>query len=320
MFLSLSLSAKHSKRTSIDTSFIKTFPKALTVKPYLDYKINQFRLDDDITNSQLNYFTYQAPNIGFGAAYKWMSFLAGIAPLYSLDKERKGITKQMDIQWNIYLKALSTDLRYQQYEGYFLNNSEDLLNFNEDSSGHYKRPDLSTTSVGLNLRYTFNSNKFSQKAVYSQTERQLKNSGAFSIGVRWNMLMVEADSSFIPSMITPKFDDFEIELMEIYDQGVGFGYSYSFVKGYWFANISAMPWIIGQSFNFKKVGSEELKKLPSVQFTIQARGAIGFNGKHDYCGIVFVSDQMRSRWKNSHDVSYDFANIKLFYARRFKLN
>lgn len=303
----------------IDTSYIQTFPKALTIKPYLDYKINQFRLDDDATKSKLNYFTYQAPTYGFGAAYKWMSFLVGLVPVYQLDKDEKGITTQMDIQWNIYLKSIATDLRYQRYDGYFLNNSNDIEGHNKAEEGHYKRPDLSTISLGMNLRYTFNSNKFSQKAVYSQTEKQLKSAGAFSVGARWNMLEIGADSNFVPSNINPEFIDFNINFMQIFDQGFGFGYSYSYIHKNWFANASIMPWFIFQLFNYRDSETGSLKMKPSGQFAIQTRGAIGYNGKKDYCGIVFVSDQMRSRWKQAHDIGYDFANVKLFYARRFNL-
>lgn len=311
--------AKDSAVVNIDTNYIQTFPNTLTLKPFIDYKVNQFRLDDDITKAKINYFTYQAPNIGIGASYEWMSLLVGISPLYKLDKEGKGITRQMDVQWNIYLQAFSTDLRYQRYNGYFLNNSEKISDWNENEQGHYVRPDIATTSFGLNLRYSFNSNKFSQKAVYSQTQKQLKNAGSFSIGIRWNMLSINGDSAFVPLNLNPEFLNFNVNGMQIYDQGIGFGYSYSFVHKNWFANVSAMPWFIAQLFNYKEEGDDSFKMLPSVQFAIQTRGAIGYNGKMNFCGIVFVSDQMRSRWYKAHDVSYDFANLKLFYARRFNL-
>lgn len=302
----------------VDSNYIKQFPKALTIKPYVDYKLNHFNLSDDITKGEANYHTAQVPRIGIGASYKWMSFLTAITPLYEGDKKDKGASVQMDIQWNIYLKAISTDLRYQRYQGYYLNNSTDLSNWNMNDNGYYKREDLEATSIGANIRYNFNSDKFSQKAAFSQTEQQLKSAGSFCLGVRWNLLDVSADSSFIPANLNNPFQNFELNHMRIYDQGIGFGYSYSFVHRNWFASFTAMPYGIFQVLEVQDLKNNK-KSMTSAQFIFQCRGAIGYNGKNDYCGITFVSDQMRSRWKDAHDIGYDFANIKLFYARRIQM-
>lgn len=305
--------------SQIDTNYIKQFPKALTIKPYIDYKLNGLNISDDKSDGEVNYQTAQAPRIGIGASYKWMSFLTAIAPIYKGNKAMKGASTQMDIQWNIYLKALSTDLRYQQYEGYYLKNSSNLLSWNMDENGYYKREDLKVKSIGANIRYNFNSDQFSQKAAFSQTEQQLKSAGSFCLGIRWNLLDVHADSSFIPSTIDKPFVDFSVNHLRIYDQGIGVGYSYSFVHKNWFANLTVMPFFIFQILEISDVNNKKTS-LNSAQFILQSRGAIGYNGKKDYCGITFVSNQMRSRWKDAHDIGYDFANIKLFYARRIQFN
>jgi hypothetical protein len=305
--------------SQIDSTYIKKYPNTLTVKPYLDYKVNQFVMDDDITGGEANYGTSQVPRIGFGASYKWMSFLVAVSPLLKLDKDRKGATKQMDIQWNVYLKALSIDLRYQQYHGYYLENSTDILNWNMDKYNYYKREDLMTNSIGANIRYNFNHKTFSQKALFSQTEKQLKSAGTFTIGVRWNVLTIKADSALIPTKLEKGFINFDINNSTIYDQGIGLGYSYSYVHNNWFANLSAMPFLLYQIFNYD-APDNRTHALMSPQFILQLRGALGYNSNKNYCGITFVSDQMRSRWKDAHDIGYNFANIKLFYARRFKIS
>jgi hypothetical protein len=302
----------------IDTNYIKKYPNTLTVKPYFDYKINQFVLEDNVTGGIANYGTSQVPRIGIGASYKWMSFLASITPLVELDRERKGATQQMDIQWNVYLKAFSVDIHFQQYQGYFLENSTDIVNWNLEENSYYKREDLLTTSVGANIRYNFNHKIFSQKAVFSQTEKQLKSAGTFSAGIRWNVLSIQADSLFAPSKLEKEFINFDLDNGTFYDQGFGFGYSYSFVHKNWFANLSMMPFLLHQVFTFV-TPDNTTHTLKSLQLIVQWRGAIGYNSHQNYCGITFVSDQMRSRWKDAHDIGYNFANIKLFYARRFKI-
>ena len=304
--------------SQIDSTYIQKFPNTLTVKPFVDYKVNQFFIDDDITGGEAKYGTSQVPRIGIGASYKWMSFLVAVSPLLKLDKDRKGATQQMDIQWNVYLKALSIDLRYQQYQGYYLENSTDILNWDMDKYNYYKREDLITTSIGANVRYNFNHKTFSQKALFSQTEKQLKSAGTFTVGVRWNVLTIKADSALVPSNLEKEIIDFDLDNSTFYDQGIGLGYSYSFVHKNWFANLSAMPFLLFQIFTYDSPNNTKYT-LMSPQIILQLRGAIGYNSHQNYCGITFVNDQMRSRWKDAHDIGYNFANIKLFYARRFKI-
>lgn len=314
-FILLTITAQ----SQVDSNFIQRFPNKLVVKPYIDYKTNQFDLKDDVTNATARYRTPQIPRIGIGASYKWATFAMSIVPLYKIDQKMKGANSQMDIQWNLYLKAINTDLRYQNYSGYYLRNSTAIQGWNMDEQGYYKRPDLNIQSIGINLRYKFNWKKFSAKAAFSQTERQLKSAGTAIIGVRWNFLGITGDSSLTPSSLTPSFQNFNIDQMRIYDQGIGAGYSYSFVKKNWFVNLTATPFALYQIIHLENANSNETESLQSLQFIFQCRGAIGYNSETDYCGITFVSDQMRSRWKDATDISYNFANIKLFYARRITI-
>lgn len=90
----------------LDSTYIKKFPKAITIKPFIAYKLNSLSISDDKSKSLVDYQTVQIPRIGIGATYRWMSFLTAIAPLYKVDEKEKGANNQMDIQWNLYLKAL----------------------------------------------------------------------------------------------------------------------------------------------------------------------------------------------------------------------
>lgn len=169
------------------------------------------------------------------------------------------------------------------------------------------------------MRYNFNHQRYSQKSVFSQTERQKKSAGSTVIGIRWNYLGINSDSSIVPKLIEPKFQGFYLKTAEIYDQGIGAGYAYSLVYNNWFCNLTVMPWALYQTLNFKEVNTNKTNQLYSLQWVIQTRGAIGYHGKKDYYGLVFVTDQMRSRWKDAHDIGYNFGNVKFFYSRRINL-
>ena len=304
-------------KAGIDSTYIKSYPECLTLKGYLDFKSNAFFATDDFTGARIDYQTTRAPRLGAGFSYKWMSLASTFFPIYQIPNSEGGNGRQIDIQYNFYFKFLSSDIRLQNYKGYYLNNKQNILGLEQGKE--YVRSDINATSIGLNVRYNFNWEKFSQKAVFSQTEKQLKNAGTWSVGLRWNALALEADSSFVPSNLSPNFIDFELKSFEIYDLGIGGGYAYSYIRKHWFFSFSFMPYLVLQGFKTQEEGAESISQMTSFQFIQQSRGAIGYSNHQHYYGITFVFDQMRSRWKNAHDIGYDFAHTKLIYAFRWRL-
>jgi hypothetical protein len=310
--ITLSITICYGQR--VNDKYIKKFPFAVTLKPFVGAKTNELKIEDNLGSGKINYRVAIAPRVGLGVSYKWFNISSSFFRVGEIDKSKKGLTQEFDLQWNLYLRFINADVRIQRYEGYFLNNSSDILNWEANRGLFYQRNDLVTASIGGNIRYNFNFRKYSTKAIFSQTERQLRSAGSPEIGIRWNLLFVESDSSIVPNNLKNKLSDFNLNQMAFSDIGIGAGYSYTFVLGKWFFNAGAMGFILAQSVSF--IGDEIAHEQTGFQVNFQSRGAIGYTNDNFYFGLNVVADQMYSNWQKQKDILYTFSKTKLIYAKR----
>ncbi len=305
----------HAQR--VNTKYIQTFPYSITSKAFIGTKTNEFKVEDNLSPGRLSYRVAPAPRLGAGIAYKWFAVSGAFMRLGQPEEEEKGVTEEMDLQWNFYLRFLTIDFRLQQYEGYFLDNSSAIQNWAEINKNLYQRTDLITSSIGGNIRYNLNYKKYSTKAIYAQTERQLKSAGSVSLGIRFNALGVLSDSSIVPSNLINKLENFDLNQLSFIDLGAGIGYGYTFVRGRWFFNVGFMGFIVNQNIKFE--GNGILNEQTGSQVNFQSQTALGYSNNNIYFGLTAVADQMYSRWADSKDIIYSFSKTRFMLAKRFHL-
>ena len=305
-----------SQAQRINEKYIKRFPHSITTRGFLGTKPNEFKLEDNRTSGLLSYRVATAPRFGGGISYKWFSFASSLFKINEPNENQKGITNQFDLQWNFFMRLLSIDLRIQRHEGYYLENSSVIKNWDQTKDDLYQRFDLITASVGGNIRYNFNYQKYSPRAIFTQTERQLKSAGSPSFGFRWNFLSVKSDSSIVPENIESTFANFNLNQLFFSDIGFGLGYDYTFIRDKWFFNIGLMGFVVHQNVNFYESGM--LKKQIGLQVNFQTRTALGYSNDNMYIGFTAVSDQMYSNWQNTKNIIYSFSKIRFIFARRIQ--
>lgn len=303
-----------SKAQKVNNRYIKTYPYSTTLRGFIGGKANKLSLEDKIAPGNLDYKVAIAPRLGAGISYRWFSISSSLFKIGEPDETERGVTEQIDFQWNFYLRSLTIDMRVQRYEGYFLENSSAIRDWENIREGLYKRNDLITASLGGNIIYNFNHRKYSPKAVFSQTERQIKSAGSFSLGLRLSALVVEADSSIIPEHLIYDFENFDINELSFNDVGIGLGYGYTFVNGKWFFNLGAIGYLVSQELTFS--GFNIYEDYGGQQINFQTRTAIGFANDDLYIGFTAVSDQMYSNWQNSKNFIYTFSKTRFMLAKR----
>lgn len=290
------------------------YPFSTTVKGFIGGKTNKLSIQDQLSTSVLNYKVAPAPRFGAGIAYRWFSVSSSLFKLGEIEESERGATNQIDFQWNFYLRSLTIDMRIQRYEGYFLENSNAIKNWENINESLYQRNDLITGSLGGNVIYNFNHRKYSPKAIFNQTERQIKSAGSFSLGARFNILGVGADSSIVPENLATDFENFEINQLLFNDAGIGVGYGYTFVNGKWFFNVGAIGYLVNQKLQFQGVNIFEVANSNQINF--QTRTALGYSNDNFYIGFTAVADQMYSSWENSKDFIYTFSKTRFMLAKR----
>ena len=125
--ITLSITICYGQR--VNDKYIKKFPFAVTLKPFVGAKTNELKIEDNLGSGKINYRVAIAPRVGLGVSYKWFNISSSFFRVGEIDKSKKGLTQEFDLQWNLYLRFINADVRIQRYEGYFLNNSSDILNW-----------------------------------------------------------------------------------------------------------------------------------------------------------------------------------------------
>ena len=133
--------------------------------------------------------------------------------LFRLKNKTNLKTRSIDIQAHKYGKRILIDAYYQDYTGFYIDRGK----------GNYTLfPTLSTQQIGVESTYVWRADKFSARAAFEQSERQVKSAGSllFGSGFYWHRIEPDAKTE---NVSTEAFENFQI--------GFHVGYGYSWVAG-----------------------------------------------------------------------------------------
>lgn len=147
--------------------------------------------------------------LGMGIGLSWKGM--GVSVRYGFDFLRRGSergrTKSFDFQYHYYDRKMIFDFIGQNYKGFYLENNE----------GNYILfPDLRLLKLSLFGQYVLKGNRFSYRAVFDQSERQLQSVGSFLLGGSFHYTRVRSNESL-------KTDK------SVYQFGPNIGYAYTWV-------------------------------------------------------------------------------------------
>ena len=103
-----------------------------------------------------------------------------------------GHSNSSDLQVNMLGKNFGVDLFTQHYGGFYLTDSNKPV---PSGTAYPDRPDISVWNTGVNGIYIFNKNKYSLRAAYNFSERQLHSGGSFILSGTINTFSLRADSA-----------------------------------------------------------------------------------------------------------------------------
>ncbi|QNK63483.1 DUF4421 family protein [Pedobacter sp. PAMC26386] len=243
---------------AVDTSYIAPYEQKMMITGFVANNSIQIQKKNKyyIPNNRLN--------IGAGFAIKNTVVNAGYAyGLIPLKDKKYGKTTYTDFQIHHYGEHFSLDLFYQKYKGFYMDGPVVELH-----------PDIMVRQIGAEGTYLFNGSKFSAKAAFEQSEKQLKSVGSFVIGGGAYHYQIESGTDTTLS---------ENNYITNFQLGASAGYAYSWViNKYWLMSGIAT---VGANF-----GNEpELLRNGKIQVypTAFARGSVGYH-KSDW-GVSFLT-------------------------------
>ena len=287
-------------------------------------KFSNFQLKENgqKNDSTLKYHPNNNFNLGLGFSYKWLGL--GIAfnlPFINNDNSLKGKTSSLDLQLDLYSRRLFMNGNLQVYQGYYWSNPETFYSDWDTEDSLVVRPDVTTVTLGFNGVYIFNHEKFSFKAAYQFTERQVKSAGSMLLGFRFSLYAIGADSALVPAELHPFYpNSTEIGSLSSISLGAAFGYTHTFIVGkYFFVNGLFMFGLNNQVIAANDIAGEQISSAAKISTNVTFRTSIGFNKPKSYYGMAFNVDSFLLRDANSTELSYSFGKFRIYYGRRFSV-
>jgi len=255
-------------------------------------------------------------SLGVGFNYKSFGLALGFGlPKSASNNAKRGKTKRLDIQANVYGKKFGFDGFTQIYQSYYNLNPEEFIEWESDTFPILG--DMQVFSLGINAFYLFNSGKFSYKAAFVRTQIQLKSAGTFTLGIFGHVDLARTDKGFIPGEFPDSLKtNFDLKSFNTIALGISVGYQYTWViSKHFFLNVSLTPGFGYQNIELETIdGNKSTKHAPAAQ--IAGRSAFGYDTKFFYVGLT-GSAVLRNFQYKGYNLDLATEQFKFFVGKRF---
>ncbi|MDD5571134.1 MAG: DUF4421 family protein [Bacteroidales bacterium] len=249
-----------------------------------------------------------SPNIVESIGAGFASNFIGLSIFTKLPRDEEkdlkyGRTEYSNLQVFLYGRRIALEASYQNYQGFYLLNAPSFdVNWN-DSSKYPTIPGMELRNLTINCFYIF-SRKFSLKASFNQTERQLRSAGSFLLMASLNHIYINSDSSLIPKTEKQNYSEFDaFRWGEFYNYEISPGYAYSIIlKRFYFTPML----FIGGGYQKQEC---DIKSKSEFGYKLGLKYFIGYNGKKFVIGAFGMNDICYANISNA---------ILQFYASKYR--
>ncbi len=301
-------------KDSIRAIYIERFPDHFFIWPLIKSRTTQFEIQQiNNAGSKLTYKPNNAVGLGFGLYVFEIGVEITFAVPIAAEREALfGRTKATDLQINLLGKTWGLDVFYQNYNGFYVNDSNVTIG---EGLPYPQRPDINTRNLGINGLYSFNK-KFSLRSAYNFSERQRRSAGSFILTGTMNFYSVNGDSAIYSKKYYSQFGAATaFTELGMNTFSISPGYTYTFVVRNFFVNGSisvgpALHWV-----NYQVVSKEISSSL--LNSFVDLRLGIGYNGKRFFTGFNFVLQSRSAKFEGIQFVNSS-NTFKLLFGYRFK--
>lgn len=335
LFFTISISAQNRNRFTEnpspliidwDTNYYQNYSEEMAVRLYTSVKYTTFRIINKEYKKDLWYQTNRNIILGVGATYSAFTLNIGLNfPFVNAgDTARLGYTVYLDLQTHVYLKKYNFDFYAQVYSGYFLANSNKVIEDWPQNDSVVIRPDIISYNLGVNLQYIFNYRKFSYKAAFQQNAWQKKSAGTWVVGSNLFYIVSTADSSIIPQNLDPPdlFYGLDVKRQDYLNLGINGGYYYTLVIAkHFFVSLGLS---IGPSvgYSWYNINSGLPKQYSGVNLDLNGNTklSIGYNSRRLFIGSFWLQQSLLNKMPENFVYSYfSTGNFRILATYRIGL-
>jgi len=282
----------HISSAQRDSTYIASFEQEFSagVYSYYQFMMLTHTVGD---NKSITYIPNSPVGLGLSVSYKNFSLSGGMGFNFLRDPEL-GQTRVFDWQYHYYGRKWILDIFLQNYKGFYTRREEDRT--------IVLHPDIKIAQYGLFGQYILNNKKFSYRAAFSQSERQLKSAGSFQLGGGFYYNHVSSNTSLTIN---------EQNKLDNYQLGLSGGYVYTWVIKKDF--LAALGLSAGLSFGTENFNMERIEISPNVF----PRVSTGYIGDDWSIGLSFVMNRTYVSRNEQLNMLFDTGYTEMTFIKRF---
>jgi hypothetical protein len=279
--------------------------------------------NDNLVGSSLAYRPNNKLLLGIGVNHGILGLNIGINfPFVNQDDEKYGETDYTDLTMRVFAPRFNTTIYLQNYRGFYLRNTKDMIPGWLEGDPYYIRGDLRSRTVGLDVSYIFNSKRFSYRAAILQNEWQKKSSGSFLVGGSLFYNANIGDSSIVPSQLNYGlfFSDVKFDRSNNFSFGPLAGYAHTFVIKKHFFIMGSLNGSVNIGFTHLLLADsdEKVKSGLVLGFRSEFLVSTGYNSDRWYFGVSFINMSIITQAPiPERSISYETGIYRINLVRRF---
>lgn len=311
------------KKLTWDTTFVRDYSQRPTLRVYGSYKFNSFLVRALPAYNDLRYRPNANINLGIGISYRRLTLNIGIpAPFVNNDNDKRGRTRFIDAQANLYTVRQASNLFLQSYRGYHITSHEqEQLGWNQSTLYPY-RSDLRQFNIGISSLRIHDHERFSYRASFNQDAWQLRSAGTWLYGGYATCYVLKADSSVVPARISSRFSSANAIHQGVFaDLGPMAGYAYTHVyRRHWFITVSGA---VGAGVSVQRLrvpsgeGEDRITEI-GPGWHVQSRAAMGYNSATHFFGVLYNRELVGYFLQPQDRFGWDVGNFRVILAQRIR--
>ncbi|MDQ3393308.1 MAG: DUF4421 domain-containing protein [Bacteroidota bacterium] len=303
---------------TVNNEYIKSYSEFLNIRGITSFRNLSINLSERGRSPIADYSPNNRGFIGVGAYLFDLGIEVAFKYPKAFEKEHDtyGTTDFIDIQSNIYGKKLSFDLNFQRYEGFYLSNVSDFEHYVLENDRIPVREDLKATNALFNVIYIFNSDKFSFRSAYNQTEKQTKSAGSVLMLTSFSYFRLQGDSVILYSkIIDPHADGTSLVDGRFYTFSLMPGYAYNLTLHNFLMNLtlSGGAGLQRQVYDLERTAASSWQIEP--KFNIRA--AITYDNNRFFSGVNYIIYDSFITLQEMR-IHSEVSNFRIFVGYRFK--
>jgi len=285
----------------LDSTYIGKYEQNLSVKGFVYGNLLQISTREANETNQVDYIPNNPVCVGVGIMYEKFPFEIVFGHKVGVKENDNYLkTEYFDLQLHKYGQNFSTDAFVQQYQGLYIDDQK--LPIKESNC-----PDISVLQLGLVGQYLFNGEKFSNKAAFNQTEKQLKSAGSLLVGLGVYYFKIDSDSSFA---FRAKNN------IQSFQCGVNVGYAYNWaIKKSWLVCGSLTLGVNLGNHSVNPFFDKSLYLTPSIL----EKSSVYYNHENWSLGMSFVINAMILSYPDESEVDLGSGRFYITYVQRMDL-